>query len=777
MQSEHTKSVEFLRRFKPQGQWVLTAISPDKKEIVTDTFYEEEPCLTWLQEHGARKNIYFHVNGVMHDLKKKALRAETKSLDWLHIDVDPRAGEDIKDEQERALRLLQNPPGNIPPPSIIIFSGGGYQGFWKLETPVPIDGKEEIFEDVKLYNRQLEIIFAADECHNVDRIMRLPGTINHPTPTKAKKGRKKALAKLIEFNDNVYPIESFTKAPMLQSPEVQGFSKKKAVNISSNIVPTLEDIDDLGPTVSDYCKSIIVQGKDLDNLKKWPSRSECLFWVCCELVRSGISDEQIYAVITDPSFKISESVLEKGNSMKRYAEKQIRSAKEEAIDPYLRQMNENHAVIANYGGKCRVMSRIFDHTIGRNQISLQSFPDLKNRYSNIRVDIGEDGKGNRKSKPLGNWWLDHPERLQFDSMVFAPGKTLKNDFNLWEGFAYNAKPGNGHDLFLKHIQLNICQGNKEHYEYILGWMARAVQRPDLPGHVAIVLRGKRGTGKSFFAKIFGALFGRHFLQISDSKHLVGSFNSHLRDCSVLFGDEAFYAGDKRHESVLKTLITEDTLAVEAKGVDMKISGNYIHLILASNDDWVIPAGANERRFFVVDVDDARMRDGDYFYSIRKAMRDENGYESLLYTLLNHNISDYRVEEIPHTRALQDQKNYSMSAEQDWWYSKLKSGHLLPAHEGWYTDVADKLLLLDYYRHTRMHTGRKQTGTQLSIFLKKYTDNADKKQVREAITITELDGTEYAIQRPYFWKFPDLKTCRKIWDREFGNKEKWDDGPK
>ena len=54
------------------------------------------------------------------------------------------------------------------------------------------------------------------------------------------------------------------------------------------------------------------------------------------------------------------------------------------------------------------------------------------------------------------------------------------------------------------------------------------------------------------------------MQIFNPAQLVGRFNEHLRDCVLLFGDEAFYAGDKQHESVLKGLIAEPFLQMEGK---------------------------------------------------------------------------------------------------------------------------------------------------------------------------------------------------------------------
>jgi hypothetical protein len=200
------------------------------------------------------------------------------------------------------------------------------------------------------------------------------------------------------------------------------------------------------------------------------------------------------------------------------------------------------------------------------------------------------------TEAAGSWWLKSPHRRQYHGLTFAPGRDVEGFYNLWRGFAVQAIPGDC-SMYLTHLKDVICKGNDQYFVYLISWMARAVQQPDSPGQVAVVLRGAQGTGKSFFAKVFGQLFGRHFLQVSDPKHLVGSFNAHLRDCVILFGDEAFFAGDKSHESVLKTLITEENMQIERKGFDVEQSPNYTHLIMASNSQWVVPAGANERRFF------------------------------------------------------------------------------------------------------------------------------------------------------------------------------------
>jgi hypothetical protein len=126
---------------------------------------------------------------------------------------------------------------------------------------------------------------------------------------------------------------------------------------------------------------------------------------------------------------------------------------------------------------------------------------------------------------------------------------------------------------------------------------------------------------------------------------------------VLFADEAFFAGDRAHEGILKALITEETLLVEPKGIDTFVVRNSLHLILSSNNEWVIPAGADARRFFVLDVAGTHMRDFAYFAAIAKEM-DNGGREALLDLLMKRDLSQFNIRAVPLTSALASQKAYS-----------------------------------------------------------------------------------------------------------------------
>lgn len=771
MQANYPKSLDFLRRWG--APWVLTAIEVDRKGIETKTFRREEDVLAWLNKQGnLKRNLYFHVNSVTRDLDKKAERTDIKSLDWLHIDIDPRIGEDITEERARALRALRNPPEGVPPPTVIVYSGGGYQGYWKLRKPLPIGGNLEKAEDAKRYNLQIEILFQADSCHNIDRIMRLPGTINWPNAQKRKKGQESALARVEEWHeDRVYDLAQFAKAPKVQGAE-NGFAGS-GVKISGN-VRRLSGVDELPEGVTDRIKVLIVQGSDPDDPTKYASRSEALFAVVCGLVRGGCTDDEIYSVITDPSFEISKSVLETGSGVERYATRQIERAREHAEDPWLRKLNDKHAVIRNWSGKCRVIEEQYDDTIKRHKLTKQSFAEFRNGYSNHYLETGEkDRNGNAKFTPVGSWWLANPKRRQYDTLVFAPERDVPGAYNLWKGFACEARPGDC-SLYLEHIRTNICDGNEEHYEYLLSWMALAVQEPAQQGHTAIVMRGRQGTGKGVFASTFGSLWGRHYLHVTDPKHLMGSFNAHRRDCVVLFADEAFFAGDKKHESILKALITENTFQVEHKGVDAEVAPNFSHLLMASNEDWVVPAGANDRRFFGLDVNPAHMQNKKYFTPLLNQIED-GGREALLHLLMTRDISNFDVRAVPKTAMLQSQKELSMKGEADWWFEKLQDGCLLEDHEVWEHEISKTDLQYNFVEYIKNFSNTSRSNqVRLAHFLKRVLPKGFPKTIRrrQAKEIKLMNGSTFVSERPRYYVFPPLEICRESWDESNGSKTTW-----
>lgn len=680
IQPRTDEAISFLRLFRPDGPWVLTAILPDTtnelKRTDTRTFRpkDESELRLWIDGYQGKHNIYFMVNPAKADLTKKAEKADVLAGEWLYIDVDPRPGEDIEIERTRAQKVVADKIAQKP--TIVIDSGGGFQFFWLLSKPVELGSPEKIAQ-YEAYNRQLIHLTLADKnCFNVDRIMRLPGTINVPTKTKIKKGRVPVLARLVSIDTKLaHELKSFVPAVQVANAGERGGATRLAVSTSNLPKVDLEELA-LKHNLPPRLTSVIVRGDDINDPTRHGSRSEWLWYVCCDLVRHEVPPETILAIIMEPDFLISASVLDKPRP-ERYALKQVEGAMEKAISPELHELNQSFAVIGDWGGKCRILSEVIDHALGgRRKVSRQTFEDFRNRFMHRKVEVGKNDEGRPVFQQLGKWWLEHSKRRQYERLVFLPGRDGNPlDYNLWRGFACEAVPGDKHESFLALIRDVICSGVDEHYQYLIRWLARAVQFPDRPGEVAVAMRGKQGTGKSFMAKHFGSLFGQHYLQVADPKFLVGSFNSHLRDCIVLFGDEAFFAGDKKHESVLKTLVTEELITFEAKGIDAEAGPNFVHLLLASNEEWVVPAGMDDRRFFMLNVSDAQIKNTVYFGQIAHDL-DNGGREALLHYLTTFELGDWKVQVVPQTDELSVQKDASLGIVESWWLDRLICGELI-----------------------------------------------------------------------------------------------------
>ncbi|MBP6130890.1 DUF5906 domain-containing protein [Thauera sp.] len=371
------------------------------------------------------------------------------------------------------------------------------------------------------------------------------------------------------------------------------------------------------------------------------------------------------------------------------------------------------------------------------------------------------GEGDRPPRqvPEFNLWLKHPQRRTLRGLEFAPdGKVRPGYFNLWRGFAVTPAEGRCARI-LQHIREVICAGNEEHYQWLVRWMAHAVQCPTEKPGTAIVLRGREGTGKNVFAEAFGELFGRAFFKASRMEHLVQKHNKHLAGRLVVFSNEAVWGGNKSDEGALKDLITEREQQVEPKGLDAFQIKDYSRHILATNESWAVPAGMDARRWFVLDVSDSRMRDYPYFEAIKRELQ-EGGKAALLHYLMNLDLTGFNVRDAPLTEGLLDQKQRSLSSVGQWWFHVLMDGFpefTLFDDEG-LTDadggVVGRDALFQDYRDFATKTGH---GKYLS------TPNLFGVELRKMLPALEDFRPRVGGRRVWCYRVPSLRDCRSAFD--------------
>ena len=343
------------------------------------------------------------------------------------------------------------------------------------------------------------------------------------------------------------------------------------------------------------------------------------------------------------------------------------------LNTLLPAMNQNYAVV-KYGGQVVVAG------MSQNDITFMKPEDFHRMFANCLFYQG------RKRITVSERWFEWEHRRQYlgRGVVFEPGGPVEveNDMlNLWRGFGVEPKQGDW-SLMQAHLFNVVCSGRREHFDYMIRWMAYRVQHPDNPVGVAVALLGAQGAGKGIVARNFGGLFGKHFAHISHGDQLTGRFNACLATACVAFLDEALWAGDKKGEGVLKALITEPMLQLEAKFRDPIMVQNRLALIVASNNDWAVPAGVGDRRWFVLNVANSYAGTGHRAYWT--ALYDETergGAAAMLHDLLAMDLTGFDVRAVPQTAAKAQQQVQSFRGTTLWLHHILTEGAIGSARWG------------------------------------------------------------------------------------------------
>ena len=382
----------------------------------------------------------------------------------------------------------------------------------------------------------------------------------------------------------------------------------------------------------------------------------------------------------------------------------------------LLNLNLSHAVLSQDGNTNVMVYETTRHSDDK-EIKYSSFPDFRNRYKNRKVRYkyfkSKMVDGEQILVPaygvrdIGTLWENWDERRQYDGLDFHPYDERReyaswevlwdmwddwdtaNENNRWRGQTVRRglnkflsmdtlnmltttrqfeESKEGCSLYLDHIDQVICgnyQGRKREalFNYLIFWMSKCITTHGKDRvKVAPVLQGRQGTGKGTMVSLFGEIFGRHFLHIQNSSRLTDNFNIHMMDKLLVYVNEAVLGGNRSVMNMLKGLLTEDEIQLEAKYMNSFTGRNHLKFIYSSNEDWVVPVEWDDRRYLVLDISDRFSNNPDarsYFTKLRKQWYEGDGKEHLYKFLTSDQIIkqaneiDYEYDR-PKTTATVDQ---------------------------------------------------------------------------------------------------------------------------
>lgn len=413
-------------------------------------------------------------------------------------------------------------------------------------------------------------------------------------------------------------------------------------------------------------------------------------------------------------------------------------------DLYIQRLNAKHAWIERH-----VVC------VTPKKVSYQDASTFRTTYDNqlIKIAVGDKVK----TVGLGSYWLTHKDRTTYEELgMWAPPLTAPhNALNLWAGFAVEPKAGPW-PLMKDHILTIICDGDVVLNQYFLNWIAWTFQNPGKPAEAAVAMRGTKGAGKGYLGNAIRTIFGRHAKHLSKPEQLVGKFNSLLEDAVFVFADECLWPGHKASEGQLKAMITESTHVIEPKGVSAYETQNSMHIMLATDGDWIVPADHDERRYVVTDVSPSRVGNFPYFTALREEL-ESGGYEAMLYELLNVDLQGWHPRRVVNSAALQKQKERSLAPIPKWLFGILKDGDLFSLVKG----------STPYWVPTPRMTEHLQKSPNIPD-----KANIQTPGVMEVLRDIGCTSSRPDPRGPRGWLFPDLNTARAAWDKKYG-RHKWE----
>ena len=187
----------------------LVGIIPDGATTARTFSYDDERMADWITRHQQNGcNVYFQANETKPDCAKKPAKGELISALCRFADIDPL--DDLfpfADERHRLGRVAAYPIEDPDfPPTALIDSGNGLQPIWAVERE-PLTA--ESISRIEAETKAIEEVLGAGGTHNIDRLLRLPGTVNFPNRKKLSLKRCVSRARLIHCGSNVYtPVQA-----------------------------------------------------------------------------------------------------------------------------------------------------------------------------------------------------------------------------------------------------------------------------------------------------------------------------------------------------------------------------------------------------------------------------------------------------------------------------------------------------------------------------------------------------------------------------------------
>jgi hypothetical protein len=235
--------------------------------------------------------------------------------------------------------------------------------------------------------------------------------------------------------------------------------------------------------------------------------------------------------------------------------------------------------------------------------------------------------------------VSDPEKDRY--VVDSGGDRLLNIWSPWPVAAIrHADHGQRIQPWTENLDY-ICQNEKPVVrQYLESWFAHNIQHSEIKPQQCIGLIGIEGSGKGLIGETYSRLFGRNYAEIT-KKELDSDFNEWVIGKHYCMGSEITGDDNRKYVDALKHIVSGKTLWLNPKHVAKYEMHNHLVFLFTSNHRDAFFVSMKERRFLLIDMPDAKLKDSWGEAKIARFAahwKEKRNLEALMYHLLTFTIN-------------------------------------------------------------------------------------------------------------------------------------------
>lgn len=212
-----------------------------------------------------------------------------------------------------------------------------------------------------------------------------------------------------------------------------------------------------------------------------------------------------------------------------------------------------------------------------------------------------------------------------------------------------------YEKFLKHL----VDDDKKSFDYILDWLANAVQRRN---YCILTTIGSSGIGKGTLGEIMKAIVGDENYSETGNRILAERFNAQIKNKRIVYCDEASVKSQKEEER-LKTLVN-NALEIEAKGKDAEHITNFASFYFSSNSMDAVRLQADDRRFSIVNLTSKKLLESFSVEEI-KSLTHRDNIDKLARYLYFREIDENQMLRVFTSERTEEIRSAGLASWHDW----------------------------------------------------------------------------------------------------------------